>query len=56
VLHPLHDSLHQRRDARQNLGYGLGYVLVGIACAALFLIGPKLLIWGATLLQRSVGD
>jgi hypothetical protein len=33
-----------------------GYVLVGIACVLLFVVGPKLLVWGATLLQRGVGE
>jgi len=48
--------LGARRTASSVRGAGVGYVLVGVACAVLFLLGPKLLIWGATLLQRSVGD
>jgi hypothetical protein len=31
----------------------LGWILVLLACAALFGAGPRLLVWGATLLQRS---
>jgi len=48
--------LGRRRTASATRGAGFGYALVAIACAVLFLLGPKLLIWGATLLQRSVGD
>jgi hypothetical protein len=31
----------------------MGYILVLLAAAGLFAIGPKLLVWSATLLQRS---
>ena len=48
--------LAKRRKAALGRGSSIGYVVVGIVCAALFLIGPKLLLWGATLLQRSVGN
>lgn len=48
--------LGARRTVSATRGAGLGYVLVTVACGILFLIGPKLLIWGATLLQRSVGE
>jgi hypothetical protein len=47
--------LAARRTASSTRGAGLGSVLVLIACAAFFLIGPRLLVWGATLLQRTVG-
>jgi hypothetical protein len=33
----------------------LGWILVAVAAAALFAVGPKLMVWGATLLQRSTG-
>lgn len=48
--------LGARRTSSATRGAGVGYVLVSLACLILFLIGPKLLIWGATLLQRSVGE
>ncbi|MBI3855064.1 MAG: hypothetical protein HY293_05175 [Planctomycetes bacterium] len=32
----------------------LGWILVTLAAVALFCIGPKLLVWAATLLQRGV--
>jgi hypothetical protein len=31
-----------------------GWILVTLAAAALFAVGPKLLVWGATLLQRGL--
>jgi hypothetical protein len=31
-----------------------GGILVMLAAAALFAVGPKLLVWGATLLQRGL--
>jgi hypothetical protein len=42
-----------RRKAARTRAPVLGYLLVGLATAALFAAGPRLLVWGATLLQRS---
>jgi len=48
--------LAARRSSSSTRGKGLGFVLVAGACAALFFLGPRLLVWGCTLLQRSVGN
>jgi hypothetical protein len=48
--------LAARRSSSSVRGKGLGFVLVAGACAALFFLGPRLLVWGCTLLQRSVGN
>jgi len=48
--------LAARRTSSSARGKGLGFVLVAGACAALFFLGPRLLVWGCTLLQRSVGN
>ncbi len=48
--------LAKQRKAAPAEASKVGYVIVGLVCVILFLIGPKLLLWGATLLQRSVGS
>ncbi len=48
--------LAARRTSSSAAGKGLGFVLVAGASAALFLLGPRVLVWGCTLLQRSVGN
>lgn len=48
--------LSARRTSTATRGTGLGIFLVLIASAGLFVLGPRLLVWGATLLQRSVGN
>ena len=42
-----------RRSSGQRAP-ALGWILVALASAALFVLGPRLLAWGATLLQRGV--
>ena len=48
--------LAKQRTAAPTGASKAGYILVAAVCVILFFIGPKLLLWGATLLQRSVGD
>ena len=47
--------LANRRKAAGARSPVLGWILVLLAAAGLFVIGPKLLVWSATLLQRSFG-
>lgn len=42
-----------RRKASATRAPVMGYLLVVLAAAALLAVGPKLLVWSATLLQRS---
>lgn len=42
-----------RRKASGARAPVMGWILVTLASAALFVLGPKLLVWSATLLQRS---
>lgn len=44
--------LGQRRKAAGTGAPVFGWILVTLAAAALFAIGPRVLVWGATLLQR----
>lgn len=46
--------LGQRRKASGGGAPVLAWILVTLAAAALFAVGPKLLVWGATLLQRGL--
>jgi hypothetical protein len=48
--------LAKQRKSGASGGSKAAYVVVGLVCVILFLAGPKLLLWGATLLQRSVGN
>jgi hypothetical protein len=48
--------LAARRTSSATRGTGLGTLLVLLAAAGLFVLGPRLLVWGCTLLQRSVGN
>lgn len=48
--------LSAKRTKTKASSPALGYILVAVACALLFAIGPKLLVWGATLFQRGVGE
>jgi hypothetical protein len=45
--------LASRRKTSGRRAPLLGWIFALLACAALFVAGPKLLVWGATLLQRS---
>lgn len=45
--------LANRRKASSARAPALGWILVSLAAAALLAVGPKLLVWSATLLQRS---
>jgi hypothetical protein len=42
-----------RRKASTSRAPVMGWILVTLACAALLAAGPKLLVWSATLIQRS---
>ena len=44
--------LGQRRAATGQGSSVLGWTLVALVAAGLFCLGPRLLVWGATLLQR----
>ncbi len=43
----------RRKSSGQSVPV-LGWILVTLAAASLFLLGPRLLVWGATLLQRGL--
>ena len=46
--------LGKQRAASGRSAPVLGWILVILAAAGLFVVGPKLLVWGSTLLQRGV--
>lgn len=46
--------LLKRRSSAGGRAPVMGWILVSLAAAALFVLAPRLLAWGATLLQRGL--